>query len=157
LDFTGEYYRVEGFELRPRGPRPSGPPILIGTLANRPRMLRLVAQHADIWNGWVAYDRSHADVVAPMRERVDAACVQHGRNPSSLSRSLAVQIAYPGQHIPGSDPLTRSPEELAASLRALAEEGISHAQIFLMPTTLETIEDFGAVLTHLDRVDPATD
>ena len=63
LDFVGTYYRVNGFELRPRGPRPGGPPIMIGTLANRPRMLRLVTQYADIWNGWIAYDRNHADVV----------------------------------------------------------------------------------------------
>jgi alkanesulfonate monooxygenase SsuD/methylene tetrahydromethanopterin reductase-like flavin-dependent oxidoreductase (luciferase family) len=118
-------------------------------------MLRLVAEHADIWNGWVAYDRSHADVVAPMRERVDAACVHHGRDTVTLERTLAIQIAQPGQEVPSSDPMTGTPEELAASLRALADEGISHVQIFLMPTTPATVEDFGAVLEHLDRASPA--
>ena len=151
LDFTGTYYRVDGFELRPRGPRPSGPPILIGTLANRPRMLRLVAQHADIWNGWVAYDRNDADVVPPMRERVDAACHLHGRDPASLKRSLTIQIAQSGQQAPGSDPMTGSPEELTVALRALATEGIGHVQIFLMPTTPTTVDEFGAVLELLDR------
>jgi alkanesulfonate monooxygenase SsuD/methylene tetrahydromethanopterin reductase-like flavin-dependent oxidoreductase (luciferase family) len=151
LDFTGTYYRVNGFELRPRGPRPNGPPILIGTLANRPRMLRLTVEHADIWNGWVAYDRSYADVVPPMRERVDAACELHGRDPATLQRSLAIQVAQPGQQVPGSDPMTGSPKELATSLQGLADEGISHIQIFLMPTTPATIDDFGAVLELLDR------
>jgi alkanesulfonate monooxygenase SsuD/methylene tetrahydromethanopterin reductase-like flavin-dependent oxidoreductase (luciferase family) len=154
LDFTGTYYRVDGFELRPRGPRPNGPPILIGTLANRPRMLRLVAHYADIWNGWVAYERNHPDVVPPMRERVDAACHLHGRDPATLERSLTIQVAHPGHQVPGSDPMTSSPEELAASLQGLADEGITHVQIFLMPTTLATVEAFGAVLALLDRVSP---
>ena len=114
-------------------------------------MLRLVAQHADIWNGWVAYERNHADVVPPMRERVDAACHVHGRDPATLERSLTIQVAQPGQQVPGSDPMTGSPEELAASLRALAAEGISHVQIFLMPTTPATVDGFGAVLELLDR------
>jgi alkanesulfonate monooxygenase SsuD/methylene tetrahydromethanopterin reductase-like flavin-dependent oxidoreductase (luciferase family) len=151
LDFAGTYYRVDGFELRPRGPRSGGPPIVIGTLANRPRMLRLVTRYADVWNGWVAYDRSRADIVPPLRERVDAACREHGRDPGTLERSLTIQVAQPGQEVPGSDPIAGSPEEVAAALRALADEGIGHVQIFLMPTTPATVEEFGAVLEHLDR------
>jgi alkanesulfonate monooxygenase SsuD/methylene tetrahydromethanopterin reductase-like flavin-dependent oxidoreductase (luciferase family) len=37
-------------ELRPRGPRPQGPPILIGPSSTGKRMLRLAARDADIWN-----------------------------------------------------------------------------------------------------------
>jgi alkanesulfonate monooxygenase SsuD/methylene tetrahydromethanopterin reductase-like flavin-dependent oxidoreductase (luciferase family) len=151
LDFAGTYYRIDGFELRPRGPRPNGPPIMIGALANRPRMLRLTAQYADIWNGWVAYERSHADVVPPLRDRVDQACRRHGRDPGALRRSLAIQVAEPGKQVPESDPLTGSPDELAAALRAMAAEGIDHVQIFLMPTTPATVEGFGEVLARLDR------
>ncbi len=151
LDFAGTYYRVDGFELRPRGPRPDGPPILLGTLANRPRMLRLTAQHADIWNGWVVFGRSHPDVVPAMREQVDTTCRLQGRDPATLARSLTVQIALLGQHFPASDPLTGSPEELAASLRALATEGIDRVQVFLVPTTPATVERFGVVLDLLDR------
>jgi alkanesulfonate monooxygenase SsuD/methylene tetrahydromethanopterin reductase-like flavin-dependent oxidoreductase (luciferase family) len=151
LDFTGAYYRIEDFELQPRGPRPDGPPILIGTLGNRPRMLRLTAQHADIWNGWVVFDRSHPDVVPAMRERIDAACRLHGRDPDTLTRSLTIQVALPGEHFPATQPLTGSAEDLAASLRALAAEGIDHVQIFLAPTTPATVESFGSVLELLDR------
>jgi alkanesulfonate monooxygenase SsuD/methylene tetrahydromethanopterin reductase-like flavin-dependent oxidoreductase (luciferase family) len=156
LDFAGEFYRVDGSELRPRGPRPAGPPILIGTLATRPRMLRLVAHHADIWNGGVVFARSHADVVPPMRERVDAACTQHGRDPATLQRALTIQIAHPGQQIPGTDPLTGSPDELAMALRELASEGISHVQIFLMPTTPATVDGFGEVLELIDQATAAS-
>jgi alkanesulfonate monooxygenase SsuD/methylene tetrahydromethanopterin reductase-like flavin-dependent oxidoreductase (luciferase family) len=151
LDFAGTYNRLEGFELRPRGPRPGGPPILLGTLATGPRMLRLTARHADVWNGWIAFGSNHPDVVPPMRERIDAACRAEGRDPASLERSLAVQIAFFGRRVPGSEPITGSPEEVAASLRALAAEGIGHVQVILAPTTSETVAGFRAVLDLLDR------
>jgi alkanesulfonate monooxygenase SsuD/methylene tetrahydromethanopterin reductase-like flavin-dependent oxidoreductase (luciferase family) len=114
-------------------------------------MLRLVAQYADIWNGWVAYDRNHPDVVPPLRERVDAACHEHGRDPKTLERSLTIQISQPGEQVPSSQPITGSPEEIAAALQAIADEGISHVQIFLMPTTPATIDVFGAVLERLNH------
>src|SRR5262245_11585320 len=47
IDFEGEFYQVRDCELRPRGPRPLGPPILVG--AEGPRMLRLAAKYADAW------------------------------------------------------------------------------------------------------------
>ena len=42
-DFEGQYCQAR-CELRPRGPRRTGPPILIGARADRPRSLRLTAQ-----------------------------------------------------------------------------------------------------------------
>jgi alkanesulfonate monooxygenase SsuD/methylene tetrahydromethanopterin reductase-like flavin-dependent oxidoreductase (luciferase family) len=150
VDFAGTYYRVDGFELRPRGPRPGGPPILLGTLATKPRMLRLTARYADVWNGWVSFGRSHADVVPPMRKRLDEACLAEGRDPATLQRSLAIQIALTGRGIPGSEPISGSPEEIAVSLRALAAEGIDHVQITLVPTTLEMVTRFGAVIDLLN-------
>src|SRR6184192_703328 len=48
VDFQGQYYEVRNCVLRPRGPSPAGPRILIG--ARRPRMLQLVARYADAWN-----------------------------------------------------------------------------------------------------------
>ena len=48
--YEGTYYQVQDCELRPRGPRPAGPPILIGSSSKGERMMRLVARHADIWN-----------------------------------------------------------------------------------------------------------
>jgi alkanesulfonate monooxygenase SsuD/methylene tetrahydromethanopterin reductase-like flavin-dependent oxidoreductase (luciferase family) len=150
VDFAGTYYHVEGFELRPRSPRPNGPPILIGTLAAGSRMLRLTAQHADCWDGWVVFHRSRADVVPALRERVDAACHAYDRDPGSLARSITIQIALPGEAFPGSDPLTGSPEELATELRALATEGIDAVQVLLAPTTPATVDGFAAVLELLD-------
>src|SRR5215216_3659600 len=43
VDFRGQYYRADDCELRPRGPRPNGPPIWIGAWGSR--MMGLVARY----------------------------------------------------------------------------------------------------------------
>ena len=47
-DLDGRWYQVRDCELRPRGPRPEGPPIVIGTAGER--MLSLTAKYAGGWN-----------------------------------------------------------------------------------------------------------
>src|SRR5262249_12226775 len=49
VDFAGAYYHVRHCEIVPRGPRSAGPPLLVGN-AGGPRMLKLTAQYADLWN-----------------------------------------------------------------------------------------------------------
>lgn len=151
VEFAGNYFSVNGFALKPRGPRPSGPPIVIGTLAKGPRMLRLTAQFADITDAWVVFQRSSPEIVPPMRDRIDAACRVLGRDPATLERSLSVQVAAPGQHFPGTEAISGSPEEIAATLRAFAAEGIARVQISFAPFTPAMVEEFGAVLALLDR------
>ena len=157
VDFDGTYYRARDCELRPRGPRPQGPPILIGALASGPRMLSLAARHADLWNGWLMPGRSHADEIAPLRAAVDAACVAAGRDPTTLERTVGVlvdQRPLAGRTSDASNepqPLTGSAEELAASLRRFAHEGISHLQVIPTVDGLAGVEAFAPVLEILDR------
>ncbi len=120
IDHDGPYYQARDCELRPRGPRPNGPPILIGVLGSGPRMLRLVAQHADLWNGWLAFGNNRVDAVPPLREKVDAACVAHGRDPGTLGRSVAIMVALLGRDDPQNAPIRGEPEEMAATLLAFA-------------------------------------
>jgi alkanesulfonate monooxygenase SsuD/methylene tetrahydromethanopterin reductase-like flavin-dependent oxidoreductase (luciferase family) len=84
-DFHGQYHTVAGCELRPRGPRPLGPPIVIGT--NGDRLLRLTAQYADAWNTSWLRDPSE---IPPLRAAVDAACHAVGRDPTTLARTACV-------------------------------------------------------------------
>src|SRR5215207_2721013 len=86
VDFAGEFFQARNCELRPRGPRPEGPPVLVGALAHGPRMLDLTARYADVWNGWLVGGRSHPDIVPPLREAVDAACRAVDRDPTTLRR-----------------------------------------------------------------------
>lgn len=88
VDFSGEYYEARECEIAPRGPRPSGPPILIG--AQRPRMMRLAATYADIFD-----TDFHLDVAAvEARFRVaEKACQEVGRDPATLRRAAATTVA----------------------------------------------------------------
>jgi probable F420-dependent oxidoreductase len=150
IDFEGTHYQARECELRPRGPRPSGPPILIGTTGMR--MLGLTARHADHWNVWFSHTGNRAEGMTSLLADVDAACVEAGRNPKSLERSAAV-VAEVGPHTPSTmsvPPLTGTPEELAAGLGAYAALGVSHLQVWLEPNTLAGIEAFAAALEALD-------
>jgi alkanesulfonate monooxygenase SsuD/methylene tetrahydromethanopterin reductase-like flavin-dependent oxidoreductase (luciferase family) len=151
VDFAGEFFQARDCELRPRGPRPQGPPLLIGALAHGPRMLDLTARYADVWNGWVAGGRSHPDVVPPLREAVDAACRAVGRDPATLRRTLAVSVAFGGRTIWDAEPITGATDEVAEVFRGFAREGIDHLQVFLNPATAEGIEQLAAVVERLDN------
>jgi len=81
VDFEGRFYSARGCELPPRGPRPEGPPILIG--AQRPRMLRLAATYADIYD---ADFHLGPDTVAKCFDALDAACPPFSASPSPAAR-----------------------------------------------------------------------
>ncbi|HAX26067.1 MAG TPA: LLM class flavin-dependent oxidoreductase [Chloroflexi bacterium] len=148
--FRGQYSFAEDCELRPRGPRPKGLPIMIGTGGER--MLRLTAEHADAWNGWLVRGQNHPDAIPPLRERIDAACRQIGRDPATLTRTATVMVDPRPSAVPSrTGPLAGTPEEIADAFRSFAREGISHIQIASRVTNAEGIEQFRPILAALDR------
>jgi alkanesulfonate monooxygenase SsuD/methylene tetrahydromethanopterin reductase-like flavin-dependent oxidoreductase (luciferase family) len=159
-DFDGAHYQIRDCQLRPNAGRTGVPPILVGCLAHRPRMLRLIAQHADIWNAWLAFGRSHHDRIPRLRMAIDAACEANGRDPATLKRSACVLVG-PRDDVFGTlvpshlrskitlEPLTGPPGAVAEGLVAFANEGISHVQVMLAPSTLASVEAFGSVLELL--------
>ncbi len=157
VDFEGTYYQARDCELRPRGPRPGGPPLMIGS--EGPRMLRLALPHVASWNAWYAWFGNQPAGLAPLRAKVDAACVEAGVDPARIERTCAALIALEGAGgrpsgntaNRGVSPLTGTTGELAESLRAYAAAGISHLQLVLDPNTVESIEAFAPVLELLDR------
>lgn len=153
VDVEGQHYKARDCELRPRGPRPAGPPLMIGALANRPRLLRLAAEYADMWNAWLAWADNTPGALPPLREAVDRACFAAGRDPATLSRSVSVQIDLPDALLnrdASARPLTGNPEELAEALRGFAREGVDHVQVVLNPNTIASIERFAPALAMLD-------
>ncbi|HEV2108412.1 MAG TPA: LLM class flavin-dependent oxidoreductase, partial [Thermomicrobiales bacterium] len=131
VDVRGAYYSAPNAELRPLGPRPAGPPILIA--ASGPRMLRLTAKHADLWNtAWLG----QPNLLAQRRRELEAACADMGRDPATLAVTVGVTVAFPDllpeeeeASSEAPDPakvLRGSTEEIAAGLRAYADQGVAH-------------------------------
>ena len=157
IDFHGTYYQASDCELRPRGPRPGGPPLMIGS--EGPRMLRIALPHVQSWNAWYAWFGNRPEGLAPLLAKLDAACRDVGRDPATVERTCAVLVGLAGAvGRPSGDPtdnptppLTGSPEELADALRAYAGAGIGHVQLILDPNTVAAIEEFAPVLEILDR------
>jgi probable F420-dependent oxidoreductase len=156
VDFAGRYYQARDCVLLPRPVREGGPPIMVGTRGTR--MLRLAAEHADAWNAWFSWYGNRPEGLATLRTKVDAACVEVGRDPSTLERTVAVSVQISMGKVPRrggppeeAPPIRGSSEEMAAALRALVAERISHIQLVVDPITVDSIERLGSVLVELDR------
>jgi len=157
VDFAGTYYEARDCELLPRGPRASGPPLMIGSTGER--MLRITAPHVDSWNAWYSDTGNRAAGVAPLRQKVDAACDEVGRDRAAIERTVAVQVRLPGGKgrtmgdtsvAESAPPLEGSVESMAEELRAYAREGIGEVQLVLDPIDRSSIERFAGVLRILE-------
>ena len=155
VDFAGTYYQASDCELRPAGPRPHGPPIMVG--AAGPRMLGLTARYADAWN---ADFGSSPESIRGLNDNVDAACREAGRDSATLQRSASLLVDVAGHARPGDNwvadarvgqALSGSTEDLATALRTYADAGIGHIQVWLDPNTVAGVEAFAPVLALLDR------
>ena len=127
---------------------------MIGTTGTR--MLRLTARYADLWNTFIGDQGTgnRVERIPVLRERVDAACLEVGRDPATLACSATVKIhTIPDVPLTTTayTPLVGSPEELSAAPRAYAAEGISHVQLWIEPNTPAGIAAFAPVLKWLDR------
>jgi alkanesulfonate monooxygenase SsuD/methylene tetrahydromethanopterin reductase-like flavin-dependent oxidoreductase (luciferase family) len=153
VTFHGDYYDAENAEIRPRGPRPGGIPIMIGILkTNAPRMFELLAKYGDIWNAWAR--QTVAEIEAD-REAVDAAMTRAGRDPATVERTVSLLVDLPtstGRPTEEKQAMRpREPEELAEHLFNYADAGISHVQLMLDPNTMDGIEWAARALELLDK------
>ncbi len=155
VDFAGRYYSARDCEILPSGPRPEGPPIMIGSQG--PRMLRITAPFMDQWNAWYAWFGNDVNQFPPIIAKLDTALLEAGRDPSEVERSAAMLI-----HIGGGEgritgdpergqarPLQGSPAEIAAVINSYADLGISRLQLVLEPITAASIEEVAQVLPLL--------
>lgn len=134
VDYRGEYEQAIDCVSLPRGPRESGPPILIG--ASRPRMLRLTAELADAWNTcWLGRASELPERLQPMRD----ACADVGRDPETLELTVGQIVTFPDladeDDFPGgTERFTfASSDDLAAEWRSLAAHGVSHLIVWPTP------------------------
>ena len=165
IDFDGQFYQARDCELLP--PRPAARRAAADGRLHRPAH---AADHP-------AARRRRGTCGSPtpatrprayrrLREMVDEACRDVGRDPAAIERTVAVQVRLPGGQgrIQGdyakAAPAAargRSPEHMADVLRAYAREGIGHVQLVIDPIDRASIEAFAPVLgiSTADRRWPA--
>ena len=83
--YEGVHYQLLDAPFQPKSLQPGGLPVLIG--GSGPRMMRLIARHADIWNG-IGTPEEAAD----LNRRLDEACAAEGRDPATLTRSISPSL-----------------------------------------------------------------
>jgi probable F420-dependent oxidoreductase len=134
VDYQGRYARAVDCVSLPRGPRPHGPPILVG--AGGERMLRLTAELADAWNTcWLG----RADELPPRLASMQEACVAVGRDSETLEISVGQIVTFPGLAERAELPRESErfafsgPEALVEEWNAFAAQGVAHLVIWPMP------------------------
>jgi probable F420-dependent oxidoreductase len=139
VDFQGSYYSALNCELSPRGPRPSGPPLLLA--GSGPRMLEIVARHADAWN--TAWHGEPDSVRAPL-ERIRAVCEKVGRDPATLDITASVALAYPdlGKPSRAGPSVSGSSDKIADALNGYAALDIGHVIVEIAPFNLQALDRF---------------
>jgi alkanesulfonate monooxygenase SsuD/methylene tetrahydromethanopterin reductase-like flavin-dependent oxidoreductase (luciferase family) len=146
VDFEGRYYTARDAELRPRGPRPNGPPIWIG--ARMPRMLGLAARYADAFNTDQLLEPYNFGVLRDMLGRLTAACAAVGRDPASIRRTSGCVLALGDAPASGAmaGVVRGSHDELVDWLRRLRDEGVEHLTVWLWPWTTRGVEQLGPLV-----------
>lgn len=151
VDVVGRWHAARDAELLPRGPRPTGPPILIA--GKGPRMLRLVARYGDSWNAaWYGQPDAATELDARLA-RLREACAAEGRDPATLDLTAGVLVNFP-QLPAGEEPDERAmagtPDEVGRWLAGYRERGIGHLIVHLWPRTPDAVALLGEA-AHVAR------
>ncbi|MFT4560541.1 MAG: alkanesulfonate monooxygenase SsuD [Gammaproteobacteria bacterium] len=148
VSLDGEFYNVHEAKILPKGPRPEGPPLLVGSVFGRPRMTRLTLQHADFWNCFIAFGENKIEQYRDAWTHLQVACDKYARDPATVRRSVSLSVSFADSPfpIPGTQPISGSIAEIADALSEFADEGIEHCMIMLHPYTSAGIEQLGRVI-----------
>jgi F420-dependent oxidoreductase-like protein len=126
VSHDGPYFRLEEAMCNPKPVQRPHPPIVVGG-NGRNKTLRVVARHADEWNGI-----GDVTVWSDLNGVLDGHCSEIGRDPSSIRRSVQVFLhpAMEGQV-----------DEQLALLPAFEEAGCQHAVLsFYQPPDRALLE-----------------
>jgi alkanesulfonate monooxygenase SsuD/methylene tetrahydromethanopterin reductase-like flavin-dependent oxidoreductase (luciferase family) len=111
FDFDGPSIRLRGAVCEPKPVQRPHPPVVIGAWGDR--TLRVVAEHADIWNfPWPSVEEFRRK-----SRLLDQYCAEIGRQPAEIARSAQLIIR-------ADDPA--EPAASRALITELIEAGVSH-------------------------------
>ena len=158
IDFDGTYYCARDCAIVPSGPRPAGPPIMIGSRG--PRVLSITAPYMDAWNAWHAWFGNDPVRLRPIVDQLDAALETAGRDPSEVERTVAVLVQFGGGsgRVAGdpsrgvSEPLKGTDQEIASGLRNFRALGADHLQLVLDPINVASITEMARILPDVKSV-----
>jgi alkanesulfonate monooxygenase SsuD/methylene tetrahydromethanopterin reductase-like flavin-dependent oxidoreductase (luciferase family) len=88
FDFDGAYVHLTGAYCNPKPVQRPHPPIMIGGAASA--TLRVVAEHADLWN----IPSRDADGLVSRGALLDRFCAEIGRDPAEITRSVTQPVSY---------------------------------------------------------------
>ena len=88
FDFAGTHVQLTGAFGNPKPVQRPHPPILVG--GRSAPLLRVVAEHADLWN----IPGDDIDDAVGRGALLDHYCAEIGRDPASLTRSIHLQVSY---------------------------------------------------------------
>src|SRR6202522_541382 len=88
FDFDGSYIQLTGAYCNPKPVQRPYPPIMIGGSVSA--TLRVVAEHADVWN---IPGRDAADLMS-RSALLDRFCTEIGRDPAEITRSVIQPVSY---------------------------------------------------------------
>jgi len=138
VDFAGQYYQARNCDIVPRGPRSEGPPLMVGCERGSPRMLKLTAQYADLWNtGYMGKPETMIEPLTKIRE----ACLAVGRDPATVGITALIGLWFPDLQAnkPSffDNPLIGTVEEIASAMHGYAELGVQHIMFQCEPYSIE--------------------
>jgi probable F420-dependent oxidoreductase len=136
VDFVGKYYQARNCDNVPRGPRPQGPPLMVG--GEGPRIIKLAARYADLWNtGYMGSPETMSDRFP----KVDAACSEEGRDRATIGVTALICLWFPDLVAKkpsfAESPLTGTPQELAEAMHGYEKLGVQHIMMQCEPYTPE--------------------
>jgi alkanesulfonate monooxygenase SsuD/methylene tetrahydromethanopterin reductase-like flavin-dependent oxidoreductase (luciferase family) len=118
FSFDGKYTALVDCRCAPLPVQQGGPPILIGGWGDR--TLRVVAEHADIWN-IPGPPHNTVEHIASRSQVLDAHCVAIGRDPASVVRSTQTHAFFD------------DPARTRAAVKELVSVGVTHIVLNLIP------------------------
>jgi F420-dependent oxidoreductase-like protein len=86
--FAGRHYRLQEAVASPKPAQQPWPPLWIGGTGER-KLLRVVAQHADVWN---LSDPGEVAAAVRLSGMLDRHCADVGRDPADIRRSVQIFV-----------------------------------------------------------------
>lgn len=123
--YDGEHFQLDGAIFEPKPVR-NPMPLVIG--GSQPRMLGIIARHADWWDN----NFRELDEYLPRVQQLEEACQKIGRDPAEIRRSTTRSDRFL---------VDNDPDEIVEQLRAMREAGITDF-LFHVPEDRSAMQRF---------------